>query len=183
MKTYIIVEGSFDAEVLQRMLAPDTLLVSHIIVGGGKSSGASLARSLLSQRAEPVILVMDADTVHPETLLEQQKVYTDLLGAVAINTPYEVLLAIPELEVIFFQDIRLLEEVLAIHVSQETIVNGAYQPRQTLNKLLYASPKRLNDRSDFLRSLDETTCKKLAQHALFQSINAFVADATVIAAP
>lgn len=180
MKTYIVVEGPFDADVLRVTLSPHTLRNAQFVIGGGKSSGVSLARSLISDRGEPLLLVMDADTVHQEAIQEQEKVYRELLGAVAINTPYDVVLAIPELEILFFQDPDILARALNLPLEQEVVVNGIYEPRKTLNAMLRKSPLHIHDRSQLLQLLDERARKSLAQHAVVKRIDEFVTSSTEI---
>jgi len=180
MKTYIVVEGPFDAEILRATLSPHTVDNTRFVVGGGQSSGVSLARSLISDRGEPLLLVMDADTVHQEAILEQEKAYRELLGAVAINTPYDVVLAIPELEVIFFQDLDVLAAILRMPINKEVAVNSLYEPRKTLSMLLKKSPQHIHDTSQLLQLIDEQARKKMAQHSIIRKIEDFITNAAEI---
>lgn len=182
MKTYIVVEGSNDAEILRVILPSKTLRNSHILVGGGKSSGVSLARSLISDRGDPLLLVMDADTVHHEAILEQEKELRELLGAVAIHTPYDVILAIPQLEVIFFQDLGVLANTLQLPIDHEVAVNGAYEPQKALNALFKQSPYHIQSQGQFLQLLNDTTRHHIAQHPIIQKIVEFVSNAEIISA-
>lgn len=182
MKTYIVVEGLSDADILRVILPPKTRYSSHILVGGGKSSGVSLARSLISDRGDPLLLVMDSDTVHHEAILEQEKGMRELLGAVAINTPYDVILAIPQLEVIFFQDLDVLASTLQLPLDHEVAVNGAYEPRKVLNALFKQSPHHIQDQGQFLHLLDDATRQHIAQHSIIQKIVQFVSKAEIIPA-
>lgn len=180
MKTYIIVEGANDAHILRNILPPETLHSSHILVGGGKSSSVSLARSLISDRGEPLLLVIDSDTVHHEAILEQEKEIRDLVGAVAINTPYEVLLAIPQLEVIFFQDIGVLASALQLSIDHEAVINAAYEPQKVLNALFTQSPHHIQHQGQFLQLLDDAARQRIVQHPIIQKIVQFVAHVDVL---
>lgn len=182
MKAYIVVEGLQDANILRTILPPQTLRSSHILVGGGKSSGISLARSLISDRGEPLLLVVDSDTVHHEAILEQEHELRELLGAVAIHTPYDVVLAIPQLEGIFFHDLDILADTLQLPIDHEIAVNGAYEPRNVLNTLFKQSPCHIQDQGQFLQLLDDASRQRIAQHPIIQKIVQFVANATIVSA-
>jgi hypothetical protein len=182
MKTYLVVEDSHDVALLRAMLPPETLRSTHLIVGGSKSSAVSLARSLISDRGDPLLLVMDADTVHQESMSEQEQEIRALLGAVAIHTPYDVILAVPQLEVVLFHDLDLLAKNLQRSLDHEVAVHAVYEPQKTLNTLFQQSPRQIQDFEQFLRLLDATARERLAQHPLIQKIVAFVANAEVIPA-
>lgn len=176
MKTYIVVEEPYDANILRSTLPRQTLRNTHLVVGGCKSSGISLARSLISDRGEPLLLVMDADTVNKEAIIEQEKELRELLGAVSINTPYDVVLAVPELEVVFFHDLDSLAHTLQVAIDHEVAVNGVYEPRKTLKTLFMKSPHHIHDQEQFLQLLDDTARKSIAQHPIIQKIKDFVAN-------
>jgi hypothetical protein len=182
MKTYLVVEGSTDASILRALLPPETLRSTHLIVGGGTSSAVSLARSLISDRGDPLLLVMDADTVHHESMSEQAQEIRELLGAVAIHTPYDVILAVPQLEVVLFHDLDLLANTLQLPLDHEVAVHAVYEPQQTLNALFQQSPRQIQDQEQFVRLLDATARTRLAQHPLIQKIVTFVATAEIISA-
>jgi hypothetical protein len=177
MKTYIVVENPFDMELLHETLSPSTLANTRFVIGGGKSSGVSLARSLLSDRVEPVLLVMDADTVNSEAIHEQEKEYSELLGSVAINTLYDVILAVPELEIILFQDIDTLSRLLNTPIDQEMVINSAFEPRKTLDILFKKNTHAIRNRHQLVRLLDEDARKKLGHHPIIKRINEFVLNA------
>jgi hypothetical protein len=180
MKTYIVVEGQSDADILRIALPPSTLHHTHLVVGGSTSSGVSLARSLISDRGEPLLLVMDADTVNQEAIIEQAQALRELLGAVAINTPYDVILAIPELEVVFFQDLEVLAQVLQLSLDHEVAINSVYEPRKTLHALCMRSPRQIDDQGQFLQLLDDTARARIAQHPILQKIKDFVVNAEAL---
>jgi hypothetical protein len=174
MTTYVVVESVDDAAILQATLSPQTLAYAALIVGGGTSAGVSLARSLISDRGEPLLFVMDADTVSLEAIVAQEQAFRDLIGAVAIDTPYDVILAVPQLEVIFFYNVDLLAALLHTTIGQETMLNGMYEPRKTLDDLLTQNSANVRNRQEFLQSIDDQARQQLAMHPIIQRMTAFI---------
>lgn len=175
MTTYIVVTDPFDADVVRAMLPPALIRATHLVVGGGASSSISLARSLVSDRGEPLLLVMNTDTVHHEAIREQEHEVRDLLGAVAIDTPYDVVLAIPELEIVFFHDLDVLANALQMPLDHDIAVRARYEPRHTLTSLWARSPHPIHEPGQFLDLFDSRARQRIAQHPLLQQITDFVA--------
>ena len=55
-----------------------------------------------------------------------------------------MILAVPEIETIFFQDISLLSSTLGYPPSQEVLNLAVYQPKQALNQLISQSTQYQN---------------------------------------
>jgi hypothetical protein len=141
MTAYLVCEGDRDAQLLKRVLPAELLNTVEIIAAGGLSSLKSLARSLIVRRQSPVVIVIDADLTVPSQVEERRKDIEEIVGSVAANTPFKVILAVPMLETIFFQDISLLSRLLGYEPSQEMLGLAVYQPKQSLNQLIAQSKK------------------------------------------
>jgi hypothetical protein len=98
MKPYIVVEGKSDAAALKRFLPPAIKAKCRFIVGKGRSSAISDARTLLVLSKEPVALVVDADTNDPSQLKKQKTTLRQLLQSAAAGINCEAFLAIPTMD-------------------------------------------------------------------------------------
>jgi hypothetical protein len=141
MKAYIVCEESLDQQLLNRVL-PDELLDSvGIVAAGSLSSVKSMARTLVVRRQVPVAIVVDAEVVNPDQVEERYREIKSIVESVAPDTPVEVILAVPAIETIFFQDISLIPRLLGYVPSQEMLSLAVYQPEQALNQLIERSNK------------------------------------------
>src|SRR5437762_9394530 len=98
MNVHIVTEGKTDELVIRQLLRSE--LASHpkqikVIVGGGRSSAQSLARSILGARREPVALVVDSDTTNPEQIAGQRDFLTWYMGQAADPELWEIVLFRP----------------------------------------------------------------------------------------
>jgi hypothetical protein len=176
MTAYVVTEGSFDAELLLRVL-PKHLQEDVLFVDGGGLSGAkSLARSLLVRRRTPVALVMDADTVSPELIQERRQSAEELIGGVAANVPNKVVVAIPTLEVVLFQEPAVLEKLLGQPIPETIRVIARYDPREALDQLL-AQSKAFPDREKLLDALSPQDTEVLQKAAPIQELTRFLETA------
>lgn len=98
MKPYLVVEGRTDAEILRRFLPRSLQQHYKLVIGDGKSSAISDARTLLTLSREPVALVVDADTTDPDQVREEESTTRQLLQSASAGINCEVFLAVPNLE-------------------------------------------------------------------------------------
>jgi hypothetical protein len=145
MKAYIVCEGELDATLLQHVLPEPLLNNVGIVAAGSLSSAKSMARSLVVRRQVPVAIVVDAETVNPDQVEERRREVKEIVESVAPNTAVEVILAVPAIEAIFFQDSSLLPRLLSSVLSQEILSLAVYQPQQALTQLMTQSKKRQNE--------------------------------------
>lgn len=139
MIAYIVCEGPFDAELLKTVLPEKLLNDVPVVSAGGISAVKSLARSLVVRRQVPVIVVVDADSVVPELVQERLKDIEEIVESVAINTPIKVVLAVPEMETIFFQDAIFLSRLLGYSPPQNLLDLAVFKPKEALGQLLSES--------------------------------------------
>lgn len=135
MKTaYVVVEGASDEEILRAVLDPKLLEGVFIVPAGGLANMASLARSLLVRRSVPVAIFADADSLEEEVIGERRDQFKDLVNAAAGKTPSAVVLAVPEVEVIFFSAPDLIEKLLG-QAPPELMALGRRDPKGILAQL------------------------------------------------
>lgn len=173
MIAYIVCEGHSDVELLQRILPKDLLNGVEIVAAGGLSAIKSLSRSLLVRRQSPVAIVADADSIAPDVIQERQSSIEELVESVAIDTPVKVILAVPSIEIIFFQDKRLLSRLLGYEPSQEILNLAVSQPRNVLQQLLARSHEKYNQ-SRLLAQLTNDDVQLLRNHPVIQEIMYFL---------
>ncbi len=139
MIAYIVCEGIFDVQLLKLVLPEELLNNVEIVSAGGLSAVKSLARSLIVRRQVPVAIVVDADSVVPEVVQERLKSIEELVESVSVNIPFKVIAAVPQTEIIFFQDIGLLSRLLGYEPSQEMLTQAGFEPRKSLDILFSQS--------------------------------------------
>jgi hypothetical protein len=170
---YIVCEGSLDAKILISVLPKELLNDVAIVEAEGKSAAKSLARSLLVRRQQPVLLVLDSDTTATSFVQEQLQSTKEIVEGVAGRVPVKVILAIPELEIIFFHDINLLSHMLGYKPSQDGLDWAVIQPRKTLDQMITHS-ENIKDKSHFIDQLANVELEELRKAEVVQEIVAFL---------
>jgi len=165
MRTYVVTDGASDVQLLKSVLNAKGVKDVEYIQGGGKSSIASMAQSLLIMRHKPVAVVMDADMLDKRRVNEQEKIYFDLLRSFASGVAFKVLLLVPEIEAVFFDDLELLQRELRLDKSTIVSSEAEDKPRETLERLL--RKRGIAKRSDFINSLSPDSLHRLGQSPLF----------------
>lgn len=110
-QVYIITEGKTNQEILKTVLPPKILGGVDFIVGSGRYSAQSLARSVLATEEVPVALVLDSDTTTESAVREQLAFLRTSLGQASPGVKYEVFLAIPEIEILLVQDLDFIKQL------------------------------------------------------------------------
>lgn len=163
MKSYVVVEGAFDAAlvstVIERFLPEQEIIVTE---AGGKSSVVSLARSLLLTRKCPVILAVDADTVDQQAINEHTQDLKALLGMTADPSLWKVVLFVPAIEVTILQDMQFAETLFNGKLTPVQRALIPYDPKRVLRELTreYWSTENGSDVIRRLSDLDLTPLKE-----------------------
>jgi len=173
INTYVVTEGQTNADVLQKLL-PDQLTKDVVfVVGSGKYSAQSLASTLLATRRIPTALVVDANQ---ENEAEQEDFLRSILRQASPGVPFEVFLAIPEIEVILFQDKPLLEQLTGRQLTQLEWDIGRHHPKEFLKSI--SNGHNLSIIS-ILDDLDSQTKQSLQQHPLIVELSQFLSSVAV----
>lgn len=173
MIAYIICEGTSDVALLRHILPQDLLSNIEIVAAGGLSAIKSLSRSLLVRRQVPIAIVADSDSIIPESVQERRRSIEELVSSVAVDTYFEVILAVPSIEVVFFQDSRLLPRLLGFEPSQEILSLATSQPYKALKELLSQSGSE-NGEYSLLHHLTDEDLKALRRAQVVQEIICFL---------
>ncbi len=177
MKAYIVTEGQSDSEILKRLLPPE--ITSHVefLIGGGRYSIQSFARTLLVVKQLPVAIVIDADTEDTPSIEEQRHNLYDLLDQVSPGIPFDVFFAVPEIESVFFQNRELLEEILDHPFTDVEWEMGKRHPKEILQTILGTSSTPVYD---ILGHLSNEAVAVLRSHPLIRQIEGFLNSIAIL---
>ncbi len=173
MKAYIVCEDDLDSQLLQRVL-PERLLDSvGSVAAGSLSSVKSMARSLVVRRRVPVAIVVDAETVNLDQVEERRTEIKEIVEGVAANTPVGVILAIPAIESVFFQDISLISRLFGSAPAQELLSMAIYEPGKALKQLI-AESKQYQNQSELIEQLTHEDLEILGKTPVVQKLLQFL---------
>ncbi len=110
-QAYVITEGETDREILETVLHPQSLAYVEFIVGAGRYSAQSLARSVLAMEGIPVALVVDADTAVESSVQERRGLLQNALRQASPGVEFLVCLAVPEIEILLVQDWSFIQDL------------------------------------------------------------------------
>jgi hypothetical protein len=174
MKVYVVTEGKSDVQLLKSVLLSQGVSNAEYIAAGGKSSVISLAQSLLVKRHQPVVVVMDADMVEKRRVDEQGKIYFDLLRNFASGVAFRVMLMVPEIEAVLFDDPEILRGELNLEMSSISPFEVEDRPRETLQRIIHEHG--LHNRDDFINKLTSSSLNRLGRSPFFTELSSFLSN-------
>lgn len=175
MKTAVVTATELARDILKILLS-DFHTGDQIIVasGGDRSSAESLARTyLLDGRA--VALVLDADTRNPDRIAEQHLVLSESLREVSATGRFKVLLAVPELEEIFFEAPGNTALIFHKPLPDEQWLRSRYEPRKVLAELICGTPAAQADATTIQKALSPDSIARLRNSSLIFQLRDFLA--------
>lgn len=167
---YLVAEGQKDIQIFERLLAPEIVSSTELVAAGGSYGAQSLATTLLTLRSRPLALVVDANTTNETTIQERVDLLRFLLRQAAGNVPYEVFVAVPEIEIVFFQERELFERLMERSLSDLEWHLARLSPKETIKNITRPSVNI----DDLLSRLTERELALLRQHELIKGINDFL---------
>lgn len=172
-KACVVTEGQTDIEILKRLLPSELVKNVELVAGGGWSAAQSLAVSILAKRRIPVALVIDADANDEHIIHEKLDFSRWSLNQAAAHVPFEVFLAVPEIEAVFFQDRPFLEGATNRKFSDLEWKLMKLQPRE----LFADNPSEKSQLfQKILGRLDQDSVKTLQTHPLIKSLISFLSS-------
>lgn len=172
-KACVITEGQTDIDILKRVLPPRLTTDVEFVAGGGWSGAQSSAVTILAKRQIPVALIIDADTNDEQAIQEKLDVSRWSLNQAAAQVPFDVFLAIPQIEAVFFQDRPFLEDVTNRRFSDLEWKLMKLQPKE----LFADSPKEKSRLlQNILGRLNQDSIKTLQTHPLIKSLISFLSS-------
>ncbi len=176
-KAYMITEGKSGADILRAVLPEGILRRTEFIVGDGRYSAQSLARSVLAAEQAPAALVLDADTSDPAAVQEQIEFLRYSLIQASPDTESEAFLAVPETEILLVQDMDFIKK-LSGRSDMETEFAGLHPKKFLLNTLkgdMSSYPEILRT---VLDRLDCQTVRTMRKHPLISQLGRFLVSIT-----
>ncbi len=173
-KVCVITEGQTDIDILKRILPSKLAKEVEFVAGGGWSGAQSSAVTILAKRQIPVALVIDADGNDEQTIHEKLDSSRWLLRQAAVNVDFEVFLAVPQIEAIFFQDQPFLEEVTHREFTDLEWRLMKLQPGELFGNNTVEKRKLLKKIFDHL---NQDSIKALQAHPLIKSLIKFLSFA------
>lgn len=135
MIAYVLTDSEFIAALLLRLITKEDQADVYI-KAFASSTLYSLARTLLLERDRPVAVVVDANTPNPEGIARERRGAEELLRDVAGGLrPFKVVLAVPEIEAVFFERPEVLRRRFDGAVTDHLLELGQYSARAALRKL------------------------------------------------
>jgi hypothetical protein len=172
MIAHIGTDSDFIAALLQRILTEEER--ADIEIENAGISMYSVARTLLASRGKPVAVVIDANTPNPEGVEQVWQGADEMLGNVARGVlPYKVVVAVPEIEALFFQRPEVLRRRFDGAVTDHLLELAQYSARAALRKLA-ADGDSGQLRWDILKTLTDEEVAALHQTDLIQEVLGFI---------
>ncbi len=168
---HIVVEGNTDKVLLERLLANLQHVDIRFHIAGNKRAAHSLARTLQVQFREPVALIIDADTHDLDTINEEQSMYEAYLGLTSYGIPFIVILMVPSIKAILFQQPRILETLLGKALEPDDQIRSKYVPKTVLENYLRDARMKF---SDLVFRMDEEQIQTLRNISSIAKLEEFV---------
>lgn len=134
-RAFVLAEGPTEMALLERLLPPEVMVDVLLVDGVGRTFIPSKARTLLVTWHRPVAVVLDSDSVEPDTIVERHQEFDELIRMASGGTPVKVISAIPNTEAWFFAAPEAIGRVLGRPVDPEWIALGRRDPRGILQHL------------------------------------------------
>jgi hypothetical protein len=176
MSISVLAESNLDGMLLATLLAEEQDRDDiEVRVVGGLSSGYSVARTMLAVKRMPVAVVIDADSPEPEVASERRRRAEEILGDATEGVPFRVIVAVPELEILFFGRPDLLHRVFD-KIDEHVIELARLSPRHAIGKLAPGEPYEFAC-FRILRAMDADDIKALRETDLIRDLLSFIKDA------
>jgi hypothetical protein len=181
MKPTIIVEGLTEVALLRALLPSDLVNGCNLMPTAGRSTIVSVARTHLIKNHAPTAVMLDTDTMDPTIIAETIQTTRHLMGAVAGDTPFDIIYCIPHIEAIFFESTSALQRVFPQFRNVFILQFAKTQPKDQLELLFQkgGGPKSL---SAFLDQLTSDDIEQLRASYAIHHAMAFITNNTEIAA-
>jgi hypothetical protein len=94
---YLVTETDESADLLKRILPQALLLDIEIVSAEEKYAALSVTGTIMSERARPVLLVVDADSDNVMDAKEREQILMGYLLPASTREPYQVCVAVPSI--------------------------------------------------------------------------------------
>jgi len=175
MNCYLVTEGERGRSLLEALFREHSPHNITVVGGRGRSAAVSVAGTLLVKYTNPVGLIVDGDTVNDDQIADTKADLQALLQHAAPAERSRVFLAVPELEIIFFEGAAAekLNHVFPDSMTEERRIRSRFEPRKVLAEILKEHNEEYDNTSgpSLVRRLG---CQTLCEHRLIQEIEDFI---------
>jgi hypothetical protein len=154
-------------KILEKLLPNELVQNIGFIAGSGRSSAHSLTSSILAAKKFPVALVLDADTDNEQAIQEQKEFLHEMLRYVSADIPFEIFFAVPEIEVLFFEERSFIEKLINHKVSNVEWKLARSKPKNYLKDYNITS-------ETILKILDQGIIETIRKHPLIVGLTDFL---------
>ncbi len=168
-QAYVVTEGKSDVELLKKVLPKSIVKDVEFIAGSGRYSAQSLTRSILAVKQLPTAIVADSDTEDESTIQEQKDFLRESLHQASAGIQFEIFLAVPEIEIVFFQEPTLLEKLAHQNFSNIEWEMAKSHPKEFLKK-------HVKNSGALLKNLDNQAIEVIRRHPLVSGLSQFLSS-------
>jgi len=172
-RAYVVTEGESDVELLRRLLPEAIVKDTAFVAGSGSYSAQSLATTILAVKRRPVALVVDADTEDGLLVQERLDFLRELLRQTSSGVPFEVFIAVPEMEAVLFENKSALEHLLKQQFYDREWAIAKHSPKDSLTTVL---GNRVLDIEKMLDGAPDEVIGGLRKHPLLEKLGQFLAS-------
>jgi hypothetical protein len=180
MSVYVLIEGQDGEKILRAVLPASVVEGLSLFIGSPLGGLTSRARTLLATRHEPVALVLNAKRTDPSVVAEFRKDTEAALLDVAGKTPMKLVLFVPEIESVFFQDAGIVQRLFG-DVDRADLVEARFEPKVVLTRLL-AAHRTIKSLDQLLASLRTDEIEAIRAGTPVRELLAFLEQVTSAAA-
>ncbi len=171
-KAYVITEEKSGADILGKLLPENVINDTELIPGNGRSPARSLARSILAVRQVPVGLIVDADTNNTLNIREQAALLEECLDLASPGINFDVSLAVPEIEIVLFQDQYFIEKLAGRKFSDTEWRDARLTPKKSLCSIFNREEGKITEM--ILKNIDDNTADSLRKHPIVTDLCKFL---------
>jgi hypothetical protein len=173
MIAYVVAESRFDVELLRRLLDEGLRRDVEFIEGSGIDGVTSMARTLISHYRRPIAIVIDADASQEEAVRTRRQSMEEVVGSVAGRIPVGVIVAVPEIEIIFFEAPGLLQRLYPNSLPPTILEMASLSTRRAI-KMLDPSASLQSFRQRVLMEMTDEDIASLRETSVLRELSGFL---------
>jgi hypothetical protein len=175
MNAYVAVKGETAGAILQAVLPRLLVKSAPIIVVGERSGLASVARTYLVTRYKPVAVLVDTYSRNEGMIHERVQSMEEVLKLVSGRIPIKVIPVVPEIEIVFFEAVGLLEKLFGPGLPSDVFLLARFSPKEALEQL-FSRHSGPHDLASLLERLDEQDLAALRLTRPVSELIAFLSE-------
>lgn len=172
MNTTVVVAGASAARLIRRVLNDPAVRVEDT---WERSSAMMRAGRLAGMEEEPVVLVLDTDSLEERPIVEDRLEIGGYLRGRSGATPSKLVLAVPQVEAVLFSDRAGLERALGQKIADEDFFEARFRPMAVFRRLV-GEANGEERAGQVIDGLDDAALSRMAKHPIIQEITSFVEE-------